>query len=99
MLKLKEAETGICFANNHKLRALKRSLRENWDLYLLLVLPILFFVIFKYRPMTALIIAFKNYKFNLGYWHSPWASNYGFGNFIRFLKIHILATSCGTPLA
>jgi len=45
-----------------------------------------YFIIFKYRPIAELIIAFKNYKFNLGAFHSPWASSYGFGHFIRFFQ-------------
>ncbi|OCT16797.1 protein lplB [Paenibacillus pectinilyticus] len=34
---------------------------------------ILFFLIFKYYPMTGLVIAFKKYSFIKGVWGSPWA--------------------------
>lgn len=36
--------------------------------------------------MLSLIIAFKNYKFKLGYFASPWAKNYGFEHFLRFFR-------------
>jgi putative aldouronate transport system permease protein len=67
-------------------RLLKRSMKRYWDLYLLLLIPIVYFLVFKYKPMTALIIAFKNYKFKAGYWGSPWAGDFGFQHFIRFFK-------------
>ncbi|HEY8420942.1 MAG TPA: ABC transporter permease subunit [Thermoclostridium sp.] len=86
MENVKKSETNTYSAGNYRLRLFKRSLRENWDLYLLLIPPLLYFIIFKYLPMTSLVIAFKDYKFNLGYWGSPWASNNGFGHFIRFFK-------------
>ncbi|WNR47018.1 ABC transporter permease subunit [Paenibacillus roseipurpureus] len=34
---------------------------------------ILFYLIFKYYPMTGLVIAFKKYSFIKGIWGSPWA--------------------------
>ncbi|MDL2232196.1 ABC transporter permease subunit [Ruminococcaceae bacterium OttesenSCG-928-L11] len=83
--------TGVKLSNKklekeNKVHAIKKSIKNNWDLYLLLLLPVTYFLVFKYRPMAGLIIAFKNYKFNLGYWRSPWASAFGFGNFIRFFQ-------------
>ena len=63
-----------------------KSFRRYWDMYLLLILPIIYFCIFKYRPMGALIIAFKNFKIKQGYFGSPWAADHGFQHFIRFFK-------------
>ncbi|ASW54421.1 sugar ABC transporter permease [Plantactinospora sp. KBS50] len=41
--------------------AWRRTLRRDWQLYSLVVLPLLFFVIFRYLPMLGNIIAFRRY--------------------------------------
>lgn len=46
--------------------------RDKW-LYLMLVPVITYFIIFKYVPMTGLVIAFKNYNIFQGIFDSPWA--------------------------
>lgn len=56
----------------------KRILKQNIPLYIMFVPIILFFFIFKYYPMTGLVIAFKKYSFIKGIWGSPWA---GLDNF------------------
>ena len=45
-----------------------------WMIYAMLVLPMTFFVIFRYLPMTNIVIAFKNYNIFQGVWSagSPW---------------------------
>jgi putative aldouronate transport system permease protein len=53
-------------------RGAKRSFRRHWQLYLLIALPLAYFVIFKYTPMTNSIIAFKDYSVVRGVWGSPW---------------------------
>jgi len=49
-------------------------LKRSWMLYLMLALPIAFFVIFRYIPMTNIVIAFKDYNIFQGVWSkgSPW---------------------------
>jgi putative aldouronate transport system permease protein len=42
----------------------KRVLKQNIPLYIMFVPIILFFFIFKYYPMTGLVIAFKKYSFH-----------------------------------
>ncbi|WP_342372702.1 ABC transporter permease subunit [Propioniciclava soli] len=39
----------------------RRALREDWQLYLLCLLPLLFFVVFRYIPMAGNIIAFRRF--------------------------------------
>jgi len=48
--------------------------KRSWMLYLMLALPISFFIIFRYIPMTNIVIAFKNYNIFQGVWSkgSPW---------------------------
>jgi putative aldouronate transport system permease protein len=42
-------------------------------IYLMLLLPLTFFLVFRYVPMTNIIIAFKDYNIFKGVWPSPWA--------------------------
>jgi putative aldouronate transport system permease protein len=61
--------------------AARRSLRRHWQLYLLIVVPLAYFVIFKYIPIANAVIAFKNYSPVKGPWGSEWV---GFRNFELF---------------
>ena len=47
-------------------------LRRDWQLYVLMVLPMLFILVFKFLPYTGLSIAFKDYKVAKGYAGSKW---------------------------
>lgn len=56
----------------------KRTKRMNylcqyWMLYAMLALPMAFFVVFRYLPMTNIVMAFKDYNIFKGVWDSPWA--------------------------
>lgn len=59
----------------------RKSLKKNWDLYLLILPVILYFIIFKYAPMYGLQIAFKDYLPVKGFLGSPWVE---FKHFSRF---------------
>jgi putative aldouronate transport system permease protein len=61
--------------------AARRSLRRHWQLYLMLAVPLLWFVVFKYIPMVNAVIAFKQYNVVDGIWGSDWV---GLANFQRF---------------
>jgi putative aldouronate transport system permease protein len=50
----------------------RRSLRRNWQLYLLMLLPFAFLITFNYVPMWGAQIAFRNYNPLQGIWGSPW---------------------------
>lgn len=56
---------------------------EKWQLYALLAIPFIYVLIFMYGPMCGLIIAFKDYKYKLGIFGSPWV---GFDQFIEFFN-------------
>ncbi|MFD6698242.1 MULTISPECIES: ABC transporter permease [unclassified Microbacterium] len=60
-----------------------RSLRRYWQLYLLLLLPVVWFIVFRYVPMVNAVIAFKNYNPVQGVWGSPWV---GFDNFANLFR-------------
>lgn len=55
-----------------------RYFRRNWQMYALLVLPMLFFIIFKYGPMYGVQIAFKDFNFFKGIGGSEWIGLDGF---------------------
>lgn len=59
----------------------KKDWVENRSLYLLMLPPIIFYILFHYKPMYGLIIAFKDYKPALGISGSSWV---GFKYFQRF---------------
>jgi putative aldouronate transport system permease protein len=46
--------------------------QRTWMLYLMLLIPMAFFAIFRYVPMTNIVIAFKDYNIFRGVWDSPW---------------------------
>ncbi|MDR1220960.1 MAG: ABC transporter permease subunit [Treponema sp.] len=48
-------------------------IKRTWMLYLMLSLPMAFFVVFRYVPMTNIVIAFKDYNMFRGVWDSPWS--------------------------
>lgn len=45
---------------------------RDWQLYILLFIPIIYFIIFKYIPMFGAVIAFKNYNIFQGILASEW---------------------------
>ncbi len=49
-----------------------KQVKNDYVLYLMLLLPIIYLIIFKYVPMTNIVIAFKNYNMFQGIWESPW---------------------------
>lgn len=51
-----------------------RSWLQDWRLYAMLVLPIAFYLIFCYKPMVGIIVAFEKFNMFKGMWNSPWIS-------------------------
>lgn len=62
---------------------LKKSIRKNWDLYLLFLPVLTFFIIFRFLPMYGLQIAFKDFSPFKGIAASSWV---GFKHFERFFR-------------
>lgn len=57
---------------NLKAIKFRNYMRNNYMLYLLLLFPILYFLIFKYASMYGILVAFKDYNIFQGVWKSPW---------------------------
>lgn len=66
-------------------KALKRRsyIRRTWMLYFMLLLPMAFFLLFRYVPMTNIVVAFQDYNMFKGVLNSPWAQPNAFNWFIK----------------
>ena len=67
-----EIEAGHGFNKQKKKNRYLRYLQRDWQLYVLMVLPMLFILVFKFLPYSGLSIAFKDYKVAKGYAGSSW---------------------------
>ncbi|KKB11382.1 sugar ABC transporter permease [Devosia geojensis] len=57
---------------SHYMRTLGEDLRRDWQLYLLVAPMIIWFLVFLYKPMHGLQIAFKDFSIFRGIEASPW---------------------------
>lgn len=58
-------------------------LNRDKQLYLMLLVPIFFVVVFKILPMFGIVVAFKDYKIAKGFWGSEWV---GFQTFLDIFE-------------
>ena len=63
--------------NIHRM-TFSQLITRDWRLYLMLVLPVAYYLIFCYKPMVGIIIAFQKYNLFRGIAGSPWV---GLDNF------------------
>ena len=68
---------------NSTLTILKKDLRRNYSLYLLVIPVLVFYAYFMYKPMYGVLIAFQDFNFKKGISGSPWV---GWKNFDRFFS-------------
>ncbi|MBQ9393532.1 MAG: sugar ABC transporter permease [Oscillospiraceae bacterium] len=61
---------------------LRRNIRKHWQLYLLILLPVLNILFHRYGPMYGLQIAFRQYRPKDGIWGSEWV---GLKYFVEFI--------------
>ena len=64
---------------------IRKEIEKNWILYLMCVPVVLYFVIFDYRPMYGIQLAFKDFNAKLGIKGSPWV---GLKHFERFFSAY-----------
>ena len=72
---MKQKESGVVSLSNRTYFA------RYWQLYLMMVLPLLYFLVFKYVPMFGNILAFRRYRPGMGPWGTEWV---GLQYFKRF---------------
>ena len=54
-------------------KQLRIQIKRHWMLYLFLLPCIVWLLVFCYAPMAGIVLAFKNYRFDLGIFGSEWA--------------------------
>lgn len=79
-----------------KKNSLSADICRDWDLYLMLLLPLGFLLVFQYVPMGGLVMAFQDFDIFEGFWSSPFV---GFANFRRlFATSEFFSVLCNTLL-
>ena len=79
-----------------KQKSVLERMGECWQLYLMLLIPVVLTIIYKYVPMYGIQIAFRDYKSVRGMWGSDWVGLKWFQRFfsspncIRMIKNTIL---------
>jgi len=61
---------------------LKKHFKRNWQYYLLMLIPILYYIIFRYIPMAGNIIAFRRYRAGHSIFGDEWSGLKYFKQFI-----------------
>lgn len=59
-----------------------KKIKRHWQLYLVILLPVLYLIVFQYIPMIGVQIAFKDYNLSKGIFESPWVGMKHFKSFI-----------------
>lgn len=86
---------------------LKKRIWKHRHIYLFLLPAIIWYLVFHYAPMYGILLAFKDYRYNLGITKSPWVGLKYFKSFLsdpmffkvisNTLKISILKIIFGFP--
>ncbi len=76
-------------------KSLSKSLKDDWQKYLMLMLPVLLVFIFAYLPMYGVVMPFQKFNIVKGIWGSKWI---GFDNFIRTFTLPRFGRVLGNTL-
>ena len=80
----KERRKGTCAMKEASVKKVRQSPNKSrgsiirkrlWNdklLYFMLIPVLAWYVIFCYLPMGGITLAFRNYRYDMGLWHSPW---------------------------
>ncbi len=84
------------------------KMKDAWQLYALIALPVIYIIVFHYIPMFGVQLAFKDYKAKLGIWGSSWVGLQHFAEFldnpnflayfINTLRISVYSLLASTPI-
>lgn len=73
----------------------KKAVRENWQLYVLMLPAIIYTLMFCYKPMYGILMAFQRFSIRKGIWGSEWV---GFLHFERLFSSSWFPTIIGNTL-
>lgn len=76
-------------------KPLGKRIAENWQMYLFLLIPVIWLIIFKYYPMYGASIAFRKFRIRDGITGSEWV---GLENFVRFFSSYQFGRTVGNTL-
>lgn len=63
--------------------SLGRHLKKYWQLYVMMLIPVIYYVIFRYVPMVGNIIAFRRYRAGSSIFGDEWSGLKYFNQFIK----------------
>lgn len=77
-------QVGVLKATSYKMTGKQRmkKIKKNKYLYMLVIIPLIYYAIFCYGPMYGVLIAFKDYNMAKGVWASPWVGLEWFEKFL-----------------
>lgn len=68
----------------------RKKVSARWQLYVCLLIPLIYIIVFAYVPMTGLVIAFKEYDFSKGILGSKWVGFQNFSDFFHSYKFKLV---------
>lgn len=84
------------------------NFKKNWQLHMMILLPLIYIILFNYAPMYGLQIAFRDYRSRRGIWGSEWVawenfqkffSNYHWGLYVKnTIIISLYSILAGFPI-
>ena len=74
---------GIAKNKDIGMKNMKKQLKQTYQLLILLAIPLVWLILFKYGPMYGLLMAFTDYDIQKGILGSPWV---GLDNFKKFFS-------------
>ena len=72
---------------------LRKKYANWWQLYLFLLIPLAYIIIFKYIPMAGVQLAFRKYKILDGIWGSKWVGMKNFNKFFNSYQFSLVLTN------
>lgn len=88
-MKNKEKNLSVTTGKHRNRSSLLNRMRRRWQLYLFALPAVVYLILFCYKPMVYILMAFQNYKPKLGLWGSEWV---GFYQFERFFNSYWFTT-------
>ncbi len=95
---MKKSAVVVSDAYLPKKKTLAKQLKENLPLLLMILPGFIALLLFNYKPMYGILVAFKDYKFKLGVFGSEWAAQNGMEHFIRMFRGNEFASVLGNTI-